>query len=429
MLIGIAQADITPEVGCELSGFAARTQPSTGVLDPLLAKALYLVDGDRRLLWIQCDLVGLHRDFVQEVRNAIAAESGLGADQILVAATHTHSGPTTVPLHEAGQYDPVYVGRLAGSLRGLAAAAMTRTEPCGVCSVEGRCDLAIDRRGRATAHTDPRVGATGFRRADGSFVAVLVNYPMHAVALGSKNRRISADWPGRSAAALTRDLPGNPMAVVSNGACGNLNPPFENVSEQQLDDWGARVVASVGTLLADAPILADARLAAGSVEVPLPLDWLDPAGIDAWAARSLQNVAGLSEWGDKFRRAIGLWRQHMTEGVTTGRIGTTTPAELFAVRIADRAFLGINAELFSRFTDLVRESAAGGPAPLAGIHTVGYANGDLGYVATSAAYDEGGYELEIAHLFYDAFRPRRGGLEMLAERAGRLLREIGTQAR
>ena len=38
MILGTSQLDITPKPGVELSGFAARTQPSTGVLDPFLPR-------------------------------------------------------------------------------------------------------------------------------------------------------------------------------------------------------------------------------------------------------------------------------------------------------------------------------------------------------------------------------------------------------
>jgi hypothetical protein len=58
MILGTSQVDITPKPGVELSGFAARIQPSVGVLDPLLAKRLYLTQGDARLLWLHCDLTG-----------------------------------------------------------------------------------------------------------------------------------------------------------------------------------------------------------------------------------------------------------------------------------------------------------------------------------------------------------------------------------
>ena len=62
MILGTSQIDITPAPGGELSGFAARVQPSLGVLDPLFAKALYLAKGKERLLWIHCDLIGFDRE-------------------------------------------------------------------------------------------------------------------------------------------------------------------------------------------------------------------------------------------------------------------------------------------------------------------------------------------------------------------------------
>src|SRR2546429_3817526 len=58
MKASAAQIDITPAIGGELSGFALRIQPSTGIRDPLFARALYLNEGETRLLWIHCDLIG-----------------------------------------------------------------------------------------------------------------------------------------------------------------------------------------------------------------------------------------------------------------------------------------------------------------------------------------------------------------------------------
>jgi hypothetical protein len=58
------------------------------------------------------------------------------------------------------------------------------------------------------------------------------------------------------------------------------------------------------------------------------------------------------------------------------------------------------------------------------VYVVGYSNGGFGYVAHSAAYEEGGYEVESAHLFYNTFRPRRGALEMLAGRAVELAKRV-----
>ncbi|MBI4579886.1 MAG: neutral/alkaline non-lysosomal ceramidase N-terminal domain-containing protein [Planctomycetes bacterium] len=420
MRIGTSQVDIAPAVGSELSGFAARTQPSIGVLDPLYARALYLEDGDERLLWVHCDVIGFRREFVEAFRGWATDSLGLPPGRVMLSATHTHAGPATVVLHEAGEYDRRYVAWLDGRLREAAMAAAARTEACQLVAVEGRCDLAVDRRGRATAHTDPRVAAGGWRRDDGTYIAVLVNYPMHPVALGPVNRHISADWPGRTAAALTRDLPGGPMVLVASGGCGNLNSPEENVSVDQVDDWGGQVASAVIDHLREASSLANPLLRVCSRTVRLPMEALTPAQIDAYAERSLQNVAGLSEWGDKFRRAIGVWRHNMTEAVKKQAGLDTAEAELFGVRLGNTVTIGINAEVFSVLADDLRRRTG------TSVYVVGYANGVIGYLPTTAAFDEGGYEVEMAHLFYDSFRPRRGALDFLADHAAKVVGDLMT---
>lgn len=435
MLVGTAQIDITPEVGVELSGFARRIQPSTGILDRLYAKALYLEQDGERLLWLHADLLAVERDFVRDFREWARQSRGLEPRQVMISATHTHSGPATIHLQEAGAYDAKYVSFLRSRMEQAAAAAMEAPEPCGVVIVEGRCELAVDRRRKATPHTDPRVGGIGFRRSrrtgaspagcagcasppHAEYAAVITNYAMHAVALGPTNRMISADMPGRTAARLSEQLPGRPVVMVTNGACGNLNPPFENVSSARLDEWGGQVADAVLGLFEQAAALERPVFRTLSRIVPLPVDALSVEQIEACAARIVNDPASNAEWGEKFRRTVENWRRTMVEAVRSGTAGCTREAELFAVRLGDVALLGLNAEVFSQFTDHVRERTG------RRLYVVGYANGDMGYIPTRAAYDEGGYEVEIAHLFYCNFRPKAGGLERLSEQASEVVREV-----
>lgn len=64
MIVGTAQLDITPQPGIDLVGFAVQSQPSTGVLDLLAARALYLEDGPERLLWLHVDLLAVEEPLV-----------------------------------------------------------------------------------------------------------------------------------------------------------------------------------------------------------------------------------------------------------------------------------------------------------------------------------------------------------------------------
>jgi hypothetical protein len=418
MILGTSQIDITPAPGVELSGFAARIQPSIGVLDPLYAKALFLTHGTEKLLWIHCDLIGFDRTIVAEFRRWGREKLGLDDGQIMLSATHTHAGACTIRLHEAGEYDHDYVRFLLARLQSAAEVAIGNSEEVSLVTAEGRLALAVDRRKTASPHTDSRIGAVGFCRRDKSFVAVIVNYAMHPVALGSSNRRISADVPGQVALALARQLPGQPIVVVTNGACANLNPPAENVAFTQVQAWGNQIAHVIGPQLNRAVPTRSTGLGIGVVKVRIPADSLDAKGINDFAEKAMQNAKSLSEWGDKYRRVVEHWRSTLLARDKTGVNGDHHDAELFAVCLGDVILLGANAEVFSKFIDLLRGCSE------KKVYLIGYANGDMGYLPTRAAYAEGGYEVEVAHLFYGGFRPRAGGLELLAHQATDLLRRF-----
>lgn len=417
MKVGISQVDITPAAGVRLSGFAARTQPSLGILDSLYAKALYLVDGNVKLLWLHCDLVGFERDIVLSVRLWAQKALGLRADEVMLSATHTHSGPCTIRLNGAGTYDEDYVRQLQEWLKKAAQSAVSRAVPCEITTVESHLPLAIDRRNTPSSHTDSRVGAVGFRGKDGDFIAVVVNYPIHPVALGASNRYISADIPGQAALSLSARLPGHPMVMVSNGACANLNPPGENVSFDQVKAWGSQIADCVAALLPGAPSLsADLRVTVRVIR--LPMDTLTAAGIKDFAGKAIQDSVSIAKWGDTYSKVVTFWRDSMTASVKAGLAFDHSDAELFGISLGNVVLLGANAEVFSEFTDWLRASDA------RRIYLLGYANGTLGYLPARSNYLEGGYEVDVAHIFYGGFRPKAGGLELLAEEAGKLLRVL-----
>lgn len=53
---GVAEVDITPPVGLPMWGYAARSGPSRGVLDPLFARALVIEVGEQRFALVTLDL-------------------------------------------------------------------------------------------------------------------------------------------------------------------------------------------------------------------------------------------------------------------------------------------------------------------------------------------------------------------------------------
>ena len=402
MKVGCAQLDITPEPGVDLCGFARRQQPSTVVWDSLFCRALYLVDGDQKLLWLHADVIGFEASFVAALRAHFSCPC-------MVTATHTHSAPAIYHLVGCGAYEGVYVEHLFAKMCGAARLAMESIEDCSLEFKTSSCDLAIDRRGFPSGVVDDVVGFVGFRRSDGSYKAVLFNYAMHAVCYDG--RAISADWPGRVAISITESLPGAPIPFVTIGACGNVNPPHIGASRDEVAEWGMTLA---NCAINGSEVSGDSHLSVQSIIVPLRMDAWFPDEIKAFAARYLQNQDDYPMFGSGFGETVRAWRAAM--------IAKPRPMmeniELFCVHLGPFALIGVNAEIFAHFTMQIRAAL---PGKSTTVFTVSYANGLIGYIPHREAYDEGGYEVESAIFFYNALRPSSGGLEKLSTEAVKLL--------
>ena len=75
---------------------SARGDYSTGAHDRLLASRLYLSDGRTALMMAANDVIYIGRDTAHHVRERIEQATGIPAANMIITATHTHSGPLTV---------------------------------------------------------------------------------------------------------------------------------------------------------------------------------------------------------------------------------------------------------------------------------------------------------------------------------------------
>jgi len=194
---GVARVDITPPVGTPLGGFAGRIGPSQGVHDPLYAKALALSDGNETVILIVADLLSVPRDLVEEVRSSIRGITSVGTGGVMVAATHTHSGPETIGI-KAGPDNPyirAYLKVLEKYLVGAAYMAWRNMAEARIGGSKGDAVIGFNRRKREGS-IDSEVGVIRIDGVEGNSQAAVVNYPCHAVVLGGENLFISADYPG-----------------------------------------------------------------------------------------------------------------------------------------------------------------------------------------------------------------------------------------
>jgi len=98
MQVGIACLDFTPRIGLPLMGNFRDDYLARGTRDPLCAKAMVFSDGrGPKAALLVLDVCMLDRQNVALLRRAVAQQSSVPAERILVCATHTHSAPAPCP--------------------------------------------------------------------------------------------------------------------------------------------------------------------------------------------------------------------------------------------------------------------------------------------------------------------------------------------
>jgi hypothetical protein len=259
---GLARVEITPGALMPMYGYANRKcGPANGTHDPLFAKALVLRTGETRVAIATLDIGNLVSD---RLRRQVAEK--LNIPVLLLAASHTHSGPQflsygrNAPTAEGAAYLAELEGKVFEAVRQASQAMF----PARLSSGQGSLQLGYNRLllrddGRARAlfdnldripygPVDPEFSLLRVEDAStGAVRALLVHYACHAVVLGPTNCKYSADWPGAMQAKVETELPGTQCMFVQGGA-GDINPLFLARSGKEDEDFA--LVKKMGELLA-----------------------------------------------------------------------------------------------------------------------------------------------------------------------------------
>ena len=92
MKIAFFKSKITPEIGAFLAGYCFDDK-SNSIADDLFMDGLCVDDGERKVLIISFDLLGLDEWYIKEVRKKCAEILETDEANVLFSCTHTHSGP------------------------------------------------------------------------------------------------------------------------------------------------------------------------------------------------------------------------------------------------------------------------------------------------------------------------------------------------
>ncbi|RPF26931.1 alkaline ceramidase [Georgenia muralis] len=427
MRAGVAVAEVTPRSPVAMSGFAARTAPSSGVHDPLLVQALCV--GDTALVTV--DVVGLDEAACAEIRRRCPVP----ADRVVVHATHTHGGPVSMPGRLGPGLDPTWLEEVVGTCVDAVGRAAAAQVPVTVRAAAGeRTGVARNRR-RPDGPVDDVVPVVQLVRTDGTVLATVVSYACHPVVLGADNTLLTADYPAvvrRRVSAAT-----SAPTLFVTGCAGDANTGHSAQSSistaaapgrtfETCEEVGARIADAV---LAARPVDAPGPVTAAGTEVRLAYDLppLDDVAADRrrWAReraaappaeRAL--VDAWIAWADRWLAGAPRSSHHLaTVSVLRwgGALLVALPGEPSAVA----------ARAVRESVRAVRRSAGrtgDGVVPV----VAGYSNGCPGYLPSADEYAVGGYEVEDAHRYYGAPGPFAAGsleglLDATTELVGRVL--------
>jgi hypothetical protein len=414
-LLGVATEDITPPTGIRLSGYAGRPFANVGVLEPLRASALFLSSGTTRVIVVTLDVIGLSPRDDAALRKEIGQELGIDPDTILVACSHTHSGPATQFIRATGEKEIAWTREVLARAVRAASAAHAAARPVTAASVgETPCFTAMNRRTPEppegvrddgttdTGPMDPACRVLRFFGPDGTPVAALFQYAMHPVSLSRENRHVSPDWVGAAREGLEEAW--HCPALFLNGCCGDINPRYQKAYVPPNSDeekrrihcrkLGESVAAAAITASENAvPLPFPLQLGFGAAPAPLPLQPLvSPEILEETEAASRKTLAQPD--ASLSARQLAQGQLSWIRACRRMKQGSKfQPSTVSALRLGSVTLIGLPGEIFTEIGQQIR-------ANLPEAWPVGYANGNLGYLFPDSAQEEHGYETEIAFRLY-----------------------------
>lgn len=398
MLIGVASTDISPPLGTALAGYF-RVRISDQLHSPLIANALVAGEGANKVAVIACDLITITKELSEQVRQIVAAKSDLAAANIMVCATHTHTGPEL----RAGKLHPrneEYMQELPGRIAQAAILANANQRQAVCClGTEPESGLAFNRRFRlkdgseitfgadpeklagVAGPTDPAFTLACFKTdLEASPFAIICNYSLHIDVQGGN--AISADYPAVLRNTL-RKIYGEELVVLFlQGACGDINhvPYLQNNPFPKKGIWKSEQVGKA--LAGKALCISEKALPSNSEETGSSQEILQvpkfPKNDPAYAMR-LKQAQEAKEPNSFEQSLLDRHADYDDSGLTEREVQT--------LRIGDLAICGAPGEYFVEWGLEIKKWS---PAPYTVIAEL--CNDSAGYIPTYETFLRGGYE-------------------------------------
>jgi len=396
---GVATVAITPAEPMWMAGYAARTKPAEGKIHDLHAKALVLADAqDNRLAIVTVDLLGIDRAMRDWVEERIEQRHHIAPQNLLINASHTHSGPViresaySIYGHSFYGLTPdqlersnAYSDRLQQQIVDLVGTALEQLAPARLSYTHARAGFAMNRR-RPTARgvinsphpdgpVDHSVPVLRVESPEGKLRAILFGYACHATTLSFY--QYCGDYPGFAQEYIEHLHPGTTAMFIA-GCGGDQNPYPRN------KDRGLELCQQHGRALAngvETALQCPARPVRGPLRAALEDVTLDFATPPSRATLEQQIKSD-----NTYQRmhAEYLLQQLEHEGAVT----STYAYPVQVIRFGDDLMMvALAGEVVIDYALRLKRELADTP-----LWVAGYSNDVFGYLPSARVLKEGGYE-------------------------------------
>ncbi len=419
--IGLACIDITPPLSFPMAGYY-NVRLSTGTSDPLLAKALCFQQNsasgtqDKPCVLLICDTISINSGVTTEIRNRIHVQTGIPRENILITATHTHTGPgrdvfdpnltheKNTELAKTGDYKAFrYANWWAEKGTEVILTALKNMRPAtisvGSASVTG---LSFNRRFfmkdsdevrfnpgvlnpniiRPAGPIDPQLLTVFFADPEnGKPLASLSNFALHLDTTGGT--LFSADYPYYIESVLKQKFGSEFVSLFGTGTCGDINHiDVTNKTRKKAPEIGTALGEEVAKIYDSARSANVAKLGISTTQFECRRQEFTLEEV-AEAEKMRESIYDSSKGNYTF-----LERVRAGKILQLSKMPTTFTVDIQCIRLSsETAIVALPGEVF---VDLGLEIKK--RSPFRNTLVIELSQMDAKYVPTEKAFREGSYE-------------------------------------
>ncbi len=397
LCLGVGREIITPPVGSNLYGYSPDII-STSINDDLTATAFYFEQNSVKALVVSITVCEMQTKLCDDIRKILEENTGVPSENIMLCATHTHSGPNVAGSVGWGEIDKEYCDLIfVPEIVNATLKAVETAIPVRMAVAVGESEVGVNRRqlffnnkidfGQNTwGCINKKMTILSFADENDNKVATMIHYGCHGTAAGP-NTEITRDWSGIMTDAI-EEISGVPCAFF-NGTMGDIGPRISNGKTTgditYVRELGGVAKKDALRIYSELCEYKEVDLSASSDVVSIPLKPRLP----------LQKCLEMYEdYKNETDNIGGMIKAHL-ETVIDLEKSCAEPKKDFEIRqnsvaVGDVVLTGIPFEMFSetglRIDEAVKEKR---------VLCVSNTNGFEGYFVTQDAICRSGYEVEM----------------------------------